>query len=163
METRSQSRSKLLSTDDSVEKAGDPTTTTAPKPKSSLAARLEKREAMKRNSMDTNHGEQESDSSDDDEAAEEVNGATNGHGGSDDDGDELEGEVQDLKDEDMFARFTSEIVSGKAFPPGEFDSARPEDESMRPEERRSPVKRPVGKSVSLPYMPRAQSSYPAVR
>ena len=28
----------------------------------------------------------------------------------------------------MFARFTSEIVSGKEFPPGEFDSARPEDD-----------------------------------
>ena len=100
METRSQSRSKLLSSDDG-EKATDPTT--AP-PKSLLAARLEKREAMKRNSMDTNHGEQESDSSDDG-GAEEVNGC-GGHGPeeSDDDCDELEGEVEDLKDEDMFAR-----------------------------------------------------------
>ena len=33
-----------------------------------------------------------------------------------------------------------------------------EDDGMR-----SPVRRPVGKSVSLPYVPRAQSSYPAVR
>ena len=33
-----------------------------------------------------------------------------------------------------------------------------EDDGMR-----SAVRRPVGKSVSLPYVPRAQSSYPAVR
>ena len=52
--------------------------------------------------------------------AEEVNGG-GAHGPeSDDDCDELEGEV--LKDEDMFARFTSEIVSGREFPSGEFDS-----------------------------------------
>ena len=64
METRAQSRSKLpsptTSATDDGEKAADPTIV----PKSSLAARLEKREAMKRNSTDTNHGEQESDSSD---------------------------------------------------------------------------------------------------
>jgi len=144
METRSQSRSKLLSPasaanadDDDCEKAAaavDPTTAAtaaAALPKSTLAARLEKREAMKRNSMDTNPGDQESDSSDDGGGAEEeVNGdgAANGGPESDDDGDELEGEVEDLKDEDMFAKFTSEIVSGKDFPAGEFDSAKPEDD-----------------------------------
>ena len=58
--------------------------------------------------------------------AEEVNGG-GAHGPeSDDDCDELEGEV--LKDEDMFARFTSEIVSGREFPSGEFDSVKPEDD-----------------------------------
>jgi len=146
METRSQSRSKLLSPasaanadDDDCEKAAaavDPTTAAtaaAALPKSTLAARLEKREAMKRNSMDTNHGcEQESDSASDGCEAEEVNGCGGGDGapGSDDDDDcdELEGEVEDLKNEDMFARFTSEIVSGKDFPAGEFDSAKPEDD-----------------------------------
>merc|ERR1719277_1916498 len=130
METRSQSRSKLPSaTDaaalDATEKAA------AAAPKSALAARLEKREAMKRSSMNTNVGDDpESDLSDDDCAAEEVNGrgGDNGHGESDDDGEELEGEVEDLKEEDMFARFTSEIVSGREFPAGEFDSARPEDD-----------------------------------
>ena len=80
---------------------------------------------MKRNSTDTN-GEQESDSSDG--GAEEVNGG-GAHGPeSDNDCDELEGEVEDLNDEDMFARFTSEIVSGREFPSGEFDSAKPEDD-----------------------------------
>merc|ERR1719277_2662566 len=129
METRSQSRSKLPSaTDaaalDATEKAA------AAAPRSALAARLEKREAMKRSSMNTNVGDDpESDLSDGD-CAEEVNGrgGDNGHGESDDDGEELEGEVEDLKEEDMFARFTSEIVSGREFPAGEFDSARPEDD-----------------------------------
>ena len=80
---------------------------------------------MKRNSTDTN-GEQESDSSDG--GAEEVNGG-GAHGPeSDNDCDELEGEVEDLNDEDMFARFTSEIVSGREFPSGEFSSAKPEDD-----------------------------------
>ena len=68
METRSQSRSKLLSsTSDDGEKATDPTIV----PKSSLAARLKKREAMKRSSMETNDGDQESDSSDGAEEEEE--------------------------------------------------------------------------------------------
>merc|ERR1719384_471711 len=98
METRSQSRSKLLSNGD-LEEPADPAV-----PKSTLAARLEKREAMKRNSMDTNHGcEQESDSASDGGEAEEVNGCggVDGAPGSDDDCDELEGEVEDLKNEDM--------------------------------------------------------------
>ena len=127
METRSQSRSKLPSaTDAAVLDATENAAAAAPK--SALAARLEKREAMKRSSMNTNVGDPESDLSDDD-CAEEVNGrGDNGHGESDDDGEELEGEVEDLKEEDMFARFTSEIVSGREFPAGEFDSARPEDD-----------------------------------
>ena len=128
METRSQSRSKLPSATDAAVLAATENAAAAA-PKSALAARLEKREAMKRSSMNTNVGDDpESDLSDDD-CAEEVNGrGDNGHGESDDDGEELEGEVEDLKEEDMFARFTSEIVSGREFPAGEFDSARPEDD-----------------------------------
>ena len=125
METRSQSRSKLPSATDAA--ALDATEqAAAAAPRSALAARLEKREAMKRSSMNTNVGDDpESDLSDGD-CAEEV--IVNVHGESDDDGEELEGEVEDLKEEDMFARFTSEIVSGREFPAGEFDSARPEDD-----------------------------------
>ena len=45
-----------------------------------------------------------------------------------------------------------------------LDSGKAEDESMRCGERSSsPVRSPVRKSVSLPYIPRAQSRYPAVR
>ena len=132
METRSQSRSKLPSATDAAVVLDATEKAAAAAPKSALAARLEKREAMKRSSMNTNVGDDpESDLSDDDCAAEEVNGGRggdNGHGESDDDGEELEGEVEDLKEEDMFARFTSEIVSGREFPAGEFDSARPEDD-----------------------------------
>ena len=100
METRSQSRSKLPSaTDAAVLDATEMAASAAPK--SALAARLEKREAMKRSSMNTNVGDPESDLSDD--CAEGVNGrGENGHGESDDDGEELEGEVEDLKEEDMY-------------------------------------------------------------